>query len=222
MRRTLMLGILLSFVLCSISLADAFQVCWRLQDGAGNPLLDFMRCSATFDPTTNPVIFPLNCSQEADPLYHAVSSGSVTQNVDGDLTKYRMGLSMTHDKPGFFGNNRVCAFTAILIANVPSDDPTFLDGTWSQQCAGGPGAPFNVSGRIDFVVCPATLTPLDQMQHDVAHQQETVENHPLNIFTNALADAPAMQSQEDVMMQQMNAFGELRAAGLGNFVTLEK
>lgn len=200
MRRTVMLGVLLSLVLCSVSLTYAQQFCWRLQDAATPPnnLLDLVRCGVTAIRGTDPVIFALNCSHEADPLYHAIDTGSGTQDVEVDFTKIRIGLNVSHTATGFFGNNRVCELTALLIADVPTNDPTFLDGTWSMQCSGAsgatpgtPGVPFNVSGKLNFLPCPADVASLSQ-------------------------------AQQEISAQQMNAFGEPRAAGLGNFVTLEK
>jgi hypothetical protein len=186
MRRTVILGVLVSISLCTVSLVEASQVCWRLQDGAGNPLLDLLRCSAIVDPATSPPIFSVACSDEADPLYHAVGAGSATQDVEVDFTKYRMGLSLTHTAPGFFGDNRVGSFTALLNTTAPN----YLGGTWAMQWAGGPSGPFSISGLLVFLNCPGPL---------------------------ALTEA-----QKDVGAQQVTAFGEPQAAGIGNFVTLEK
>lgn len=180
MRRPLITGLLIVLVgLMPSMAAQAFQVCWRLQDGATppNPLLDFVRISVTQKDDTDPVIFELHASVEADPLYHMVGSGTATRDVEADFTKYRMGLTLTHTRPGFFGNNRVCAFTALL----NTTGPDALNGTWSEQCAGGPAGPFNVSGNIIYMpgCAGASTASLNTMQQRVMADHERQFGQPL-------------------------------------------
>jgi hypothetical protein len=169
MRRTVMLAVMLSCLLCSLSLANAFEVCWRLFDGAPtpNPLLDVIKCEVDL---TKPSIFPATCVQDAPPLYQMIGAGGATPNTVPTGT-FRLEYSPSHTAPGFFGNNRVCAFTAILTGS--------LNGTWTQQCAGGPGAPFNVSGIIQTLACPGQVFAFEQNQREMATQQTNTFGEPM-------------------------------------------
>ena len=165
MRRMMLL--LLSLILGLPLLSEAQQHCWRLLDGAGNPLIDLIRVSADGS-VTHPMIFKIHGGDEAGSLYHASGAGSATNDTENP-SLYRMTLNLHHTS-GFFNGNRVGAMTALLIANVPDTDPTYLSGTWSMQFAGGPGAPFNVSGLIDYLDCPAFGIATAEIQEAIRPQ----------------------------------------------------
>ena len=183
--RRWMLALLLGLVFTPL-MADAFQVCWRLRDGVGNPSLDVIRVSATQKNDTNPVIFEIHASWVADPLYHMGGAGIATQDVLQPQF-YRLAITATHDTT-FFGNNRLSSLTALLVADPSA--PNYLNGTWSSQSA-GTTTPFSVSGLITFFECP--------------------------VFSPAFA-----QMQETVEAEQRNAFGEVRAAGIGQLSPLRQ
>ena len=192
MRRTVMLGVMVSFLLCSLSMAGAEQFCWRLQDGATPPnnLIDFIRASVDLNPHgTNPPIFRIGgVSHEAPPLYHLVGSGSATPNKLTPLTSFRLEYTAGHDTT-FFGGNRSCTLTAII-------NGTF-NGTWEMQCAGT--TMFNVSGHIVFEECD-----------------------PIFLASFGMAPLDVHAQQQEVIAAQTQTFGEVLAAGIGNFKTLEK
>jgi hypothetical protein len=203
MRRTLMMGFLCSVILCSVSLAQAQQVCWRLHDGApngGNPLLDVVQMVATPLPS-NPQTFALHGDVAALPLYQQGGSGSAKPNgFDG--SQFRVSLTLTHDTSAF-GGNRVCGLTLLLNANAHADN--YLHGIWFEQCAGGPGTPTNVSGFVHPFNCPAFGVAFGQDPGDEGAQGPSV-------FGSTRALGPGM-AQADVQAQQLHAFGEFRAAG---------
>jgi hypothetical protein len=212
MRRRLMIGfiVVLAGLMTAMS-AHAFQVCWQLQDGAPIPnnLLDFLRLSAEEDKATSPRIFRLSGCDDASPLYQACGAGSATQNTIGDLSKYRLSINLHHTTPGFFGNNRVGGFTALLTANP--DAPDFLDGTWEMQFAGP--TLFNVSGKLVFVDCPV-------FEPAVASTQGSDARVQMNVFDEGLAAQIAQDTQSRVDEHE-RMFGEVRAAGKGNFIMIQ-
>jgi hypothetical protein len=208
--------VLYGLLYLALAPVQADQFCWRLQDGSGTPLLDAVRMAVTGMPNTSPSIFSLCGDVNAAPLYQQGGCGSATQNAI-DLTQYRVTLTLGHTAPpGFFNNNRVCALTLLITADPTAEN--FLDGTWSSQCVGGltgqPTNPTNVSGLVQSFACPVFGPAFAQAQQGVATQVHTAFGIKRN-------PRPSI-AQEDVAAYQMNAFGELRAAGLGNFEPLHK
>jgi hypothetical protein len=144
MHRTL--AMLVLFVVCSIPLVHADEFCWQLSDNRGNLILDFIRADVGDSQGGRFPKFPINHTQNAAPLYQLVGSGTAVQNTISPLNTFRVGLLSTHTTPGFFGGNQNCALTMIL-------EGASLDGTWSMQCAGGPGGGFENAGLAHRELC---------------------------------------------------------------------
>jgi hypothetical protein len=201
--RRIVLGLVLSLVLCLPFLASAFPVCWRLQNGATPPqdILDFWEFSATEKRDTPSVAYELHGCDKAAPLYQGCGSGTVMQDENNPST-FALGVPFTHIDASspFFGGNYVCEFNASINA---VEGPGYLNGTWRIQCAGSASGPFNVSGFLRFVACqPLTLRPAQAMAVTPAQVRAMSER------------------VEGAIQEHLDANGDYVAAGLGNFVNL--